>query len=693
MSPRLLAPVAAALVAVGLCVWLASPSGSGLAPAAPPAPDDELDPAPTSVAAIAAPQPVERVAAGTAPAGPLSPHDELADRVAGELGSVGVRLVDSEGRPVAGLRYLAYSERRGNEVVAAGRSDADGYVDIDRLPEDTWILCTERRPPFASTTRARWLPQGGLRDVSVTLDPGATVEGRVVDDLGQPVEGISILGLPIVARQQLSYGGSVESAFRGLQDDPLKLQAFATTDAQGRFRVPHLAGLPSAIWIDDEGQMRPARLTPVQLRLGTPSGAGLAASSPYSVQVMGQQITRVGDWTVLRSVTLGGRILRSGGEPVVGARLHLSRLTLYGWVDADLNEDLEAWSGADGRYALRFPGEFTRTNALLLATGPHGSFSSRSLPTLLPGERVPDFDIELPGGVPIELTVRSGGPEPWPTEALSSLDDEASMQAAGALAPTALIVGAEGRPIQEASGQARIEFHVEGQFASLELTPDGRGLGFVELAQVPERPRARLFTTVHGWTEFDLVPAADGRLVGNVTLRPLPTRTLRFVPAAPIPRGPLDLTVVLRAGLEGPNQLEQGGSVSLSVGKDDQPVTSIGKEQVMQLHPWSESLPYALELRGDTDAIACVRVHPGLGHERGERPPLAEFESLPPGTVHEVPVVAEPAPVRGETEDGVLPVTTEVSEPRARAATVVARVYSSETGREVEGASLRVLPS
>ena len=144
MPPRLLAGAALAIaIAAGVAV-LALPPGPGpLAGPAPPASLPDVHPDPSAVRPpLAGFGPAPEVYRRAEESPPPESEADPSARAEPALGRLGVRLVGPGGEGVPDLAYVLFSERRGNVIAAAGRSDAEGYLDLERLAEDTWILCT-----------------------------------------------------------------------------------------------------------------------------------------------------------------------------------------------------------------------------------------------------------------------------------------------------------------------------------------------------------------------------------------------------------------------------------------------------------------------------------------------------------------------------------------------------------------------
>jgi len=140
------------------------------------------------------------------------------------------------GRPAANaiVRWGAVKHSRSVQT----QTDGEGRFRLAGAPDENGVLAviapgsTGTAPAFPSFAR------GGNRDIAVTLEPGETAKGRVLDDGGAPLEGVSVV--PTVPSHDRRFGRSA-----------WLLERSATTDAQGRFS---LEGLPeSAVQFEFHG--------------------------------------------------------------------------------------------------------------------------------------------------------------------------------------------------------------------------------------------------------------------------------------------------------------------------------------------------------------------------------------------------------------------------------------------------------
>ncbi len=154
-------------------------------------------------------------------------------------GMIAGRVTDGSGNPVSGAGV--YVSAWSTEGVAGGfigwtSTDADGHYVVGKLAAGTyrvWVsapygsllapefLTDASSPNNASLVTVSAGATSGVTDVQ--LDVGGTMSGRVVDSRGNPVVGVAV-------------GASVTAEGIGGQQS-----VFATTDAEGRYRLAGLA--------------------------------------------------------------------------------------------------------------------------------------------------------------------------------------------------------------------------------------------------------------------------------------------------------------------------------------------------------------------------------------------------------------------------------------------------------------------
>jgi protocatechuate 3,4-dioxygenase beta subunit len=128
--------------------------------------------------------------------------------------SVSGRVLDSDGKPIAGARLVLGRGRfsGGNEPEA--RSDAQGRFRFRQVKPGEAMVLTARAKGRAPEQKRVALDAGEVEDLEVRLAPGNVIAGRIVDAKGNPVRGA------IVATESWRDG---------------QLNERFTTDADGRF--------------------------------------------------------------------------------------------------------------------------------------------------------------------------------------------------------------------------------------------------------------------------------------------------------------------------------------------------------------------------------------------------------------------------------------------------------------------------
>ena len=134
-----------------------------------------------------------------------------------------VRAVDDQGRPVRNVRVSWTSD--GREVGGSGRyTDRDGRCRIDGLNPEAGEYAATLEPwrDFQEATVPLRLDG---RESMATLERGLVIEGRAVDEAGEPMAGVETWGW----RPTPAKGAWVQEFY-----------AEAPTDEQGRFRISTL---------------------------------------------------------------------------------------------------------------------------------------------------------------------------------------------------------------------------------------------------------------------------------------------------------------------------------------------------------------------------------------------------------------------------------------------------------------------
>ena len=177
--------------------------------------------------------PLEARSAEKGEAGSVEKGAPLASTGAGTLR---IRVLDEQTRaPVPDLQFVVYRERGGPKVLATGTTDKDGRAELPEIEANTVIVRTQRRPPYAEQTNAVWLKSGATKDLELLVGPGSAITGRVIDDLGRPVEGAELY--------HFHYTWAFENLSRGAREPEARSgsDGLATFNHHGRFEGGVLA--------------------------------------------------------------------------------------------------------------------------------------------------------------------------------------------------------------------------------------------------------------------------------------------------------------------------------------------------------------------------------------------------------------------------------------------------------------------
>lgn len=242
------------------------------------------------------------------------------------------KVQDPDGKPIAGaeaavrpaLRPGSPDTDTGDTEAPAVQSDARGVFSIPELPAAEVELTVRRKGYAAAVLPALRIPAGsGPADLGVvTLRPGATLAGRVIDQRGRAVAGGEVF--------LLEEPAGPNGIDRALKDR----KPAAATGPDGRFSIEDLAkGSPVHVAVRAAGYLvaqvravRPPTEKPVVIRL-EPEAA------------------------------LAGRVMDEAGNPVPGARVDLHwQAFLPEEPDRPVGEPILRNTRADGEGRFEFRG-------------------------------------------------------------------------------------------------------------------------------------------------------------------------------------------------------------------------------------------------------------------------------------------------------------------------------------------------
>jgi Carboxypeptidase regulatory-like domain len=313
-------------------------------------------------------------------------------------GFVEGQVVDDTGRALAGAPVEVVT-MPSDDLPEAVSADNNGrfamgplppgrYQIIARVPDHTQMESPDLRvrPDLTSS-------------VKLKLSRAARLLGRVVDEKGQPVPGVSVTGMTASGRATASDELTVligtlplAAEAAGLPGQsmtkPAKVRT-ATTDPRGRFVLDEMP--PGRIRLDIAHPDRlPVRREAIDLTAGGRMD--------------------VGDLVLQSGALLAGRVLDESGQPIEGARVE-ARPTNKGL-------PVRMASDRDGNFSLRVPGG---DYALVARAASHASGSLFAVHAV-PGEASKPIELRLPrADGTIEGYVRDTNGKPIPRVNVSVL--------------------------------------------------------------------------------------------------------------------------------------------------------------------------------------------------------------------------------------------------------------------------------
>jgi len=553
-------------------------------------------------------QPLSRSVGGAAARGEGTASSGVADlaSVAGEArqdarpadlkgASLTVRLLDSESRrPLAGVGFALFSERAGDHLYARGVTGEDGTAVIDDLPPDMMLIESDRTATHAAAFGAVWHAGRGSSAVELLAGPGSSLRGRVLDELGQPREGIEVFH----ARSRRVVG----------LDGPEENRLVTATDVHGRYVVEHVVALPQGVWIVD-GSVRAGGTTRVALVFRDPA-TGVTVRQD-GIEVRADGVTEVHDIEVRRGAWIEGRVLDELETPIEGA------LVSARWWPTD-SRRTEVQPGEDrtdaaGRFRIGVPKLNMRV--ILGVRTPEGAAHVESIPALAPDGVRSEVVLRVPRARPLHLRVRSaaGGElfQPLRSTALESWDrGPSSLDVSTRAALTASFAGGD------RTSQA------------VEFEPDGRAVWFVPRA-LAELRVLRLDVPGFQPVQLELSQGAEAGVEYELTCTPRPR--LRLVLSWKDDRRPSDLHALeLRACLRGEPDRGPRGT----------PCCGLGSYTTLKLADWRPSRREQLE-ELYVDTFELYWLHIVARPERGRLAPRVLGPFLPGEQVHRVEVDPE----------------------------------------------------
>ncbi len=266
------------------------------------------------------------------------------------------QVVDKSGAPVAHANVSANSQSQGTRSSGYAVANNRGLFEIAGLLPDTTYRVSAYKTGFARSYDVVEIADESVTDLRVTLLPGASIKGKVVDLAGRPVSKVQV-----EARDP-----ELELFARGI----------APTGEDGGFEIQNLA--PGTYHFEIEGR----------------GASGELDRSPVGLSE-GEIVTGVRlVFDPADEFELTGRVRTGSGQPIVGALV--SRMD---------NDSIASSTDASGRFELDVPeGEYGLTVQ-------HREYSTVMLQEIASGTR--SLDIRMRGRGRIEgrvIDARTRGP-------------------------------------------------------------------------------------------------------------------------------------------------------------------------------------------------------------------------------------------------------------------------------------------
>lgn len=347
-------------------------------------------------------------------------------------GTVTLTVVDAASdAPLSDLPFLCWSERPQVHVYARGVTDAKGQAELANLPEDVVIFETGRRPPNANTIFATWLRNGSHREVTMRVGRGGRILGRVVDDLGHPLEGVEVTFDPRPGQESMAFSKSlIEESSVIAERFKRRRDLIAKSGPDGRFEADALLSRYSAIWIK-HGAPDPRNELPIAVWL-----KWRQLRHDLQVKVEDGATSDVGDVAIPRSRIFAGHVVDKDGTPVAEAlvsarwsRANMLRMRSADPLSAARRSELRELSDYDGFDGTAWPGEadfalgdeealtandggfeldMTASGMVAVATR-DGRFQTFQMPDGAPGTRTDGVELRLKNQTLLALDVTQDG--------------------------------------------------------------------------------------------------------------------------------------------------------------------------------------------------------------------------------------------------------------------------------------------
>jgi protocatechuate 3,4-dioxygenase beta subunit len=257
-------------------------------------------------------------------------------------------VVDAAGKPLAEVELrAAAADRRAADPDLRARTGPQGTFRLAGFAPGTAYRFSATREGFVPSRQTLTAPDRGAAaaPLKIVLESGRAAAGHVVDTAGRPVAGAEVRLLPAAASEDR----------RSARETTVR----AVSDASGTFRIDRLGRGPFDLRTRAQG-FAPTLVRRVDL----PAGDGTAD---------------LGTLVLERGLTLEGRVVDAGGNPVGGATVQMTPSTGLAVWDLPLDGQTPDWEIAtDGDGAFSFAGLAAGGTVTLRASRP--GFAARTLP-------------------------------------------------------------------------------------------------------------------------------------------------------------------------------------------------------------------------------------------------------------------------------------------------------------------------
>ena len=172
-------------------------------------------------------------------------------------------------------------------------------------------------------------------------DALTTLSGRVIDETGQPIAGLTVVIVPVQDGHGAWFPIEFEVEERGRQGDPIAFQA--ETDSEGRFVITDATTGPVLLGLfpynKPEAEILKVQIGDMFLYATEESwGRGIVFSAEPGERIEDVEVT------VQRFLQLRGKVLRMDGSPLANARrikFRIRKLSLDGEYDGSGSQSIE----------------------------------------------------------------------------------------------------------------------------------------------------------------------------------------------------------------------------------------------------------------------------------------------------------------------------------------------------------------